>query len=305
MLFPNNYAHWEVFFMKLIQCNSLSTDELTLIKKRLEGLLINKGIKITHAKVLKELSAAGAKTIEGHVYFPKDLIQDALACVPKRFTLAGIEPEYDLEFPHPQGLFYTRTSTGAMNYYDEHDQYHQIQMQEVVEWTKLTNFLKGIDFTALPSTTTKEVPGEAIDIHTLRTVLEHSKKHVWVQPYEAENVKYLIELAQKRVGGADQLRKRPIISMITCSAPPFGFKDMDMEALYQSCLNGIPIQPCSLPAAGANSPVTFQGTALMAATEVMAQIIIAQILSPGLPVIATPHAVFDGYAHNMHCPITN
>lgn len=267
----------------------LSSNELVTMKEKLETILAAKGVKIDHPKVLELLKEAGAEIdAAGIVKFPKAVIDKALKSVPQTFTLAAPDPQYDLTFPHPQGLFYTRTCTGGMNYLTVDGDYHNITIEEVAEWSKVVNSLDHISYTCLPSTSGKSVPSYAIDIHTLRTCLEHSKKHIWVQPYEADNVKFLIELAVARAGGREQLKKRPIISFITCSVPPLQYKYMDMEALYQCCLYGVPIQPCSLPTAGANAPITPQGIALLAATEVMAQIIIAQLIAPGLPVIATP-----------------
>lgn len=271
-----------------LRAKILSANEITVLKEKVETLLATKGIKIDHPQAMAVLKKAGAEVTAGSVKFPKAVIAQALQSVPRTFTLAAPDPHYDLVFPHPQGAFYTRTCTGGMNYLTENGEYHNVRIEEVADWIKLINALEHINFCALPSTSGKSVPGEAVDIHTLRTVLEHSKKHIWVQPYEAANVKYLLELAAARAGGKEKLRQRPIISFITCSVPPFQFKYMDMEALYQSCLYGVPIQPCSLPAAGANAPVTPQGIALLAATEVMAQIIMAQLITPGLPVIATP-----------------
>ncbi|WP_371372847.1 trimethylamine methyltransferase family protein [Sporomusa aerivorans] len=275
---------------KSLNTKILTANELEFLKEKVETLLSAKGVKIDHPQAMEALRNGGAEvdTATGLVKFPKTVIDKALQSVPKTFTLAAPDPQYDLTFPHPDGAFYTRTCTGGMNYLTAGGEYHNVTIAEVAEWSKLINSLPHIDFCALPSTSGKSVPGEAIDIHTLRTMLEHSKKHIWVQPYEAANVKYLLELAAARAGGKEELKKRPIISFITCSVPPFQYKYMDMEALYQSCLYGVPIQPCSLPAAGANAPVTPQGIALLASTEVMAQIIMAQLIAPGLPVIATP-----------------
>jgi trimethylamine:corrinoid methyltransferase-like protein len=273
---------------RILNAKILSTNEIDIMKEKVETLLSTKGVKIDHPKVMELLKTAGAEVEAGIVKFPKSIIDKALYSIPKSFTLAAPDPQYDLTFPHPDGVFYTRTCTGGMNYLTENGEYHNVTIEEVADWVKLINSLDNIDFCALPSTSGKSVPGEAIDIYTLRTVLEHSKKHIWVQPYEAENVKYLIDLAAARAGGKEALKQRPIISFIVCSVPPFQFKYMDMEALYQSCLHGVPIQPCSLPAAGANAPVTPQGIALLAAAEVMAMIVMTQLITPGLPVIATP-----------------
>ena len=276
--------------MSSVKAKILSVDEISRMKEKIEVILSTKGVTVDHPKVLELLARAGAEVnvSNGNVKFSRPLIAEAVRNVPQTFTLAAVDPKNDLVFPHPEDLFYTRTCTGGMYYYDENEDHHLVSPSDVSEWIKLINSLEHIDFCALPSTGGEYVPAETIDIHTLRNVLEHTKKHVWVQPYEAENATFLLDLAAARVGGKEELRKRPIISFITCSVPGFQYKYMDMEALLKCCEYGVPIQPCSLPTAGANTPVTLQGTALMACTEVLAQIIMAQLIAPGTPVIATP-----------------
>lgn len=268
----------------------LSAKDIDVIKDKINILLSTKGVKVDHPKALKLLKKAGAQVSDADntVCFPKELIEEALKQVPDNFTLAGIDSKYDLAFPHPQNSFYTRTCTGGMNYYREDGEYQSITLKEVEEWTRLSNALEHIDFCSIPSTTPKDVPAETLDIHTLKTILNNSLKHTWIQPYEAANIEYLIELAAALVGGKDELSKRPIVSFISCSSTPLEYKYMDLEVILQCCLHRIPIHACSLPTAGANAPITLQGTVLMASTEVLALIIITQLIAPGTPVIATP-----------------
>jgi len=89
-------------------------------------------------------------------------------------------------------------------------------------------------------------------------------------------------------GGEKQLRERPFVSFICCSAPPLTFKPMDIEIILQGALSGIPLQPCSLPTAGANAPITPLGIVLMSSAEVLAQVIMAQLFAPGTACVATP-----------------
>jgi len=274
----------------ILKTKILTTKEIEFFQEKIQVLLSTKGIHIEHSEVMALLQEAGAEVSpeSGLVKFPIPLIEKALKQVPRKFTLAGIDPKYDMEFPHPQGLFYTRTCTGGMFYLNENDEYHHILLDEVAEWTRLIEALDNIDFWSLPSTNPVDFPAETIDIHTLNTVLRNTKKHGWVQPYEANNIKYLIEMAAAVVGGKDELRKRPIISAICCSVPALSFKYMDMNILYECCKAGVPIQACSLPAAGANVPITPSGIVLVASAEVLAMIIMAQLIAPGTPCIATP-----------------
>ncbi len=273
-----------------LQAKILSKEEIDIFKEKIQHLLSNKGVKIEHPQVLEILKNAGAKidASTSTVCFPEALIEEALNKVPASFTLAGIDPKHDLLFPHPDGLFYTRTCTGGMNYCAENGEYHNIKLAEVEEFTRLSDCLENIHFCSLPSTSPKDVPAETVDIHTLNAVFKNTTKHVWLQPYETKNIKYLIEMASILVGGKEQLRNRPIVSFISCSNTPFTFKNMDMEVILQSCNYGIPIQACSLPTSGANAPVTVPGVVLMACAEVMAMVVIAQSIAPGTPVIATP-----------------
>ncbi len=270
-----------------IKIEVMNQKELELMKDRVERLLSERGIHLDHTELCQELKKAGCAVEGAQVKFPRALIAKAVEAVPKSFTLYSPSGEYDLPFPREDGGFYVRTNTGAPNYRTAAGDTHAIRLSEVEEWFKLVNSMENVDYCALPSTSGDEVPPAAVDIFTLEKALKLSKKHIWIQPYEARNVSCLIDMAQAAAGGAEALRAKPFISFIATSVPLLEFKYMDAEVLYRCAQAGIPVQPCSLPTAGANSPVTAQGTALVSCAEVLAQIVILQLLSPGLPVIAT------------------
>jgi len=274
---------------KNLTAKILTSDEIEFFKEKIETILSEKGVMIeNHPKGVELLQKAGAEVAGIWVKFPKSLIEESLKQVPKRFTLAAPDPKWDMVYPHPEGSFYTRTCTGGMYYLSETFAYHHITIEEVAEWTRLTDAMEHVNFWSLPSTKPVGFPAETIDIHTFDAVLRNTTKHGWLQPYELKNIKYLIEQATVVAGGEKQLRQRPIVSFISCSAPPLTFKPMDVEVILQSALSGIPLQPCSLPTAGANAPITPQGIVLLASTEVLAQVIMAQIFAPGTACVATP-----------------
>lgn len=273
-----------------IQYNVLSDSELAYMKGRLEQLLMERGIHLDHEEMLRELAAQGCVVdMENRdLKFTRETIDRALAAVPAEFTLYSPDGQRNLKFPQPEGKFYTRLNTGAPNYRTIGNETHYVKPEEVREWYKVSNAMDKIDFVCLPSVSGEYFPGDAVDVYTLAEALKHSAKHIWIQPYESDNVRFLLEMSAAAVGGADKLREKPIVSMITCSVPCLTFKHMDAEAMYLSAKYGVPVQPCALPTAGANTPVTAQGTAFIACADIMAQIIMLELLCPGLPVIATP-----------------
>lgn len=271
-----------------VKYNVMTQEETCLFADRMEQLLSIRGIELDHPQMKGELAEKGCIVEGNHVRFPMEVIRQALACVPAEFTLYAPDEKNNMIFPHPEGSFYTRTCTGAPFYQTVDGEKHLATLDDCSNWFALANELSNISFVALPSACDYSVPEESIDIYTLERALHISKKHIWIQPYEAANTKYLIQMCQEAAGGAEALSERPIVSFISCSVPVLQYKYMDAEIIYQCAKAKIPVLPCSLPTAGANAPVTAQGVALVACAEVLAQIIMLELLCPGLPVIATP-----------------
>lgn len=265
-----------------------SADALARLQDRAELLLETRGVTVDHEALCRELAQKGCRVQGRQVYFPREVLRDAVAAAPKAFTLYAQDGSHNLTFPCPDGTFYVRSNTGAPGWRTADGDVHAIRLDEAAEWFELINALPNIDFCALPSVSGDEVPPEAVDLYTFEQALLHARKHIWVQPYEAKNVHGLIDMAAAAAGGLDALREKPFVSFISCSVPLLSFKHMDAEIMYCCAKAGLPVQPCSLPTAGANAPVTPQGTALVCCAEVLAQIAMLELVHPGLPVIATP-----------------
>jgi trimethylamine:corrinoid methyltransferase-like protein len=161
-------------------------------------------------------------------------------------------------------------------------------MAYVTEWARLCEVLDQIDMVFFPFP--QDVPLQTADVHALKSTLENTSKHVIVQPYSLESLESLFELAVVAAGGEKALRKRPLISMVSTSLPPFQFKPMDVEAIVLATRYGVPIYAASLPSIGATSPATIFGTVLQNGIEVLASLVMSQLIFPGTPFIGNPVA---------------
>ena len=99
----------------------LTSNEIEFLKEKIEAILSEKGVMIeNHPEGLELLKKAGAEVSGIWVKFPKSLIEESLKQVPKQFTLAAMNPKWDMVYPHPEGSFYTRTCTGECITYQKH-----------------------------------------------------------------------------------------------------------------------------------------------------------------------------------------
>ncbi len=266
----------------------LSQEERDQLREKVFELLWQKGVTMDHPSILKLIAEAGAHVNfeKSLVKFPRSLLEKILESVPRSLRLSAMDESKDLQIPRSDGTFHVRTNTGARSYLEpESGHYRDVAIEDVGTWGRLVNALDHIDFCGLPFPS--DVPVETADIHALRTMLFNSKKHLWIQPYSAASIEYLIQLVTVAAGGEEELRRRPLASFITCSLTPLAFKFMDLEVIYQTCRRGIPVHACSLPSAGGTAPITLPGVVLLASAEILTMLAVTQVVQPGSPVIAT------------------
>ena len=265
----------------------LTAKEVGNIYDKCLHLLSTKGIKIAHQAALKALDKGGMPVDfeNERVRFPVDVIEEALRTVPKSVTLAGQTEENDIILPDPEGLFFVHTGTGAPNYMTP-DDYHPTAIADVAEWGQLASVLEEINVTGFLSP--QDVPEMTSDIHGLKALLENTSKHIIIQPYSAESVKYLLELSLAAAGSKEALKNRPIVSIFACTLPPFVFDTVHSEVVLQASRLGVPIYANPLSNAGATSPITIAGTVLQNGVEVLGKLVMSQVFQPGTPIIARP-----------------
>ncbi|MFN6951592.1 MAG: trimethylamine methyltransferase family protein [Albidovulum sp.] len=267
----------------------LDEGEIETLKGRVIEILSDFGIVVLHPEARRALLVAGAQ--EGRdadrLRLPRRMIAEALAATPRTVRLAAKRRDLDLTLPRPDGGFVMRTGTGAHGYVDPRDsRYRNMDLTAVNEIAAVASTLDQVGFIAHPFV--HGVPEKTADIHSFGRLIARTDKHVWMQPYQWENVDYLMKIAAVAAGGEAELRAHPITSAITCSFTPLEFKFMDTQVIIAAGRYGVPLHACSLPSAGGTAPLSVPAMAIMAAAEIVGMTVMAHVLSPGIPVIATP-----------------
>jgi trimethylamine:corrinoid methyltransferase-like protein len=282
--------------------NLLTAAQVSELRERVATFLSERGVEIQHQGMLATLAGQGCRIDResGRVRLPRKMQEEVLRSLPSAFSLASqpageVPAETEsraslLPVPHPLGGFYVCTGTGGRGYLDpDTGRYRPLTIADVRSWGRLAGALDNIDLCAFPTPT--DVPPQTVDVHSLNALLQSTTKHVWIQPHTEQTLPYLLELCAARAGGTQNLRSRPLASIIACSLTPFRFKPMDIEVILQACAYGLPVHVSSLPVIGGTSPITLVGTLLTAAIEVLAMVIMVQLTKPGHPVFALATAL--------------
>jgi trimethylamine:corrinoid methyltransferase-like protein len=271
------------------QFSFLSQGDTELMLGKVFKLLEKQGVRMEHPAALKVLEAAGVKVDfdTQTVRFPKKFLEEQISKTPKRFSLYGRDSKFELHFPTENSTFYTRTNTGAHSWIEPTSGHRRrVRLADIALWAQITNELDNIDFCGYP--TPNDVPTPTADVYALKSLLQYSAKHIWVQPYSEGSVDYLIQLGAAAAGGVENLKNRSPVSFIACSLSPLVLKPKDLDIILKCAPLGIPLHLCSLPSAGSTAPITEPGAAILSVAEILAMVSIAQVIQPGIPVIATP-----------------
>lgn len=251
-------------------------------------LLEKTGIEVDHEEGLQALSEAGAMVDfpAKRARIPRELVARCLATVPDRFTLAARNPDKDCPLL-PGGRPYSRNGGGADFTIDlETGQFRPLLHADVKDYFKLMDALDGISFIA--PVFGQDMPVIGRDILMLREAFAHTDKPIHLRAFSGESLKYMFEMATIVAGGKDELKARPIVSLLEAPISPLKFLDVTVDALWLCGEYGIPLDVCVMPIAGGTGPMTMAGNVQLLNTEFLAGVVISQLAHPGAPLQYAP-----------------
>jgi trimethylamine--corrinoid protein Co-methyltransferase len=104
------------------------------------------------------------------------------------------------------------------------------------------------------------------------------------------SLRWIIKIGETVAGGADELARRPIVTMHTGTVSPLRFDRTSAAVTLECARHGIPVSFYPAPISGATAPVTLAGGAALTHAELLGCIAVAQSVIPGAPVVCAPRA---------------
>jgi len=247
------------------------------------------GVAIHSEEVLKMLEENGAVVDYDSMVarMPEAMVNKALQSAPSEFTLYGRDSKHDIPLPidgppkcAPSGLavFISDLETGEPR---------DATKDDLAKFIRLADALDSIGY-VWTSITLSDVPRMVHGAHEVWVTLQNTTKHITgVYAHGAEDALMQIELAALVVGGKENLRKKPILSVVMCPVSPLTFEKGAVEAHVEFAKAGVPISSMSMSMGGISAPVTVAGMISNNNTENLASLVITQTACPGAPHIYT------------------
>jgi trimethylamine--corrinoid protein Co-methyltransferase len=266
----------------------LSDSHIEEIHEGSLDILENTGIKVELEEGLRALDKAGAKVDHqtGRARIPRELVARGLETLPREFAYAARNPEKDCLI-EPGGQLYSRTAGSPDFIIDiDTDEWRAVTVADVLEIYTVMDACDGISI--LTAAFAQEWPKLGRDILMLREMFDHTDKHIHLRTDTLETFPHMLEMAAIVAGGKEQLRERPIVSLLEGHVSPLRYIDVMVNALLLCGEYGIPLEVCCMPMAGSTGPVTMAGNLQLLNAEFLGGVVISQSAHPGAPLVYAP-----------------
>ncbi len=263
----------------------LTPEEIRRLHTASLDVIENVGIRFPSKQALDIWEASGAIVDRSTsvVKVPGHIIEDALKLAPPKYTLAARRPEQDL--PLDGNHVFLGTDGCGVEVLDINTgQRRMSAWQDVADIARIGDALEEIAFHWV-AVSAQDVPAKTRGLHELRAIWENSTKHVQTESiYNEWEARAAVEMAEVIAGGADALRKRPVLSIMQCTAPPLGQDGGSLDAALIGARAGLPVGFMTMAACLTTGPATLAGTLVVGNAEVISATALIELACPGAPV---------------------
>jgi trimethylamine--corrinoid protein Co-methyltransferase len=150
---------------------------------------------------------------------------------------------------------------------------------------KLCQMLDNIDLQSQTYCEPNDVDVNIRHLEMTYSALKYNEKPLMGSVLGYQSAKDCIEMAAIAHGGIDAIKARPIMASIPCTLTPLSYDDKMAGAIIAYAEYGQPQLVNSLSIAGATNVVTIAGSIALQNAEILAGIILAQLVNPGSPIV--------------------
>jgi len=261
----------------MIQLTVLSTEELEAVHQATLRILSETGVRLTSPRGREILLGAGARLQDERLLLPPDLVESQVAKSTGQVKLRGRSGALKTL---GDGKLYWHNLGGARDIYDHRSGKRRgALLQDLKDATRLLDALEHAT-TITPFFTPQDVPGPLMSLAMYRHALPHTTKPLQGPGVQtAAEVRYAVRMAAV-IGPPSE-----VLSLSVSPVSPLMFPDDATEAIIEIARHGVAFGPLPCPTAGTTAPLSLAGALAQQNAEVLASIVLAQLVHPGLPVV--------------------
>lgn len=236
------------------------------------SLLEDPGIRIEHGEIYSALLKHGGQPGNDAqvVRLPRKMVREYLSLAPKRFALTDRRGTQTVLSARSDPVYWSCPGMGLWR----NGKHRPFTGADMADLARLLDHLDNVH--AVFGMALDDVPPPVRDIAGLNIIARNCSKHIRVLCFSPEGAKMMTEM-QPVVGD------HPWFSIGFTAHGPLRWTHLALEIFRLTAGHGIPTSINGEPMAGVSGPVTLAGAGAVGNAEILAGIVINQLLEPGRP----------------------
>jgi trimethylamine---corrinoid protein Co-methyltransferase len=262
----------------------LSQIQIESLHHAILKVLWETGVRVEWRPALEVYAGAGCRVdFERQlVQIPEQVLEQALQTAPASFSLYGTTPADEIRVTLDN--VYTIAGSSALKVLDLEGRHRPATLQDLADFTRLIDALENANIMhamVIP----QDAPQAGFDRLLLATVLKNSSKHYYSQGLGGDSVRDQVEIASVVQGSREAVMQQPCFSMVVCLVSPLVHPAGRVQEIMECARFGIPLWLEATNMMGATAPISVAGALVEHTANVLAALVLAQLIHPGLPCI--------------------
>ncbi len=246
-------------------------------------ILATVGVDFRYAPALEVFKKGGGRIEGERVFLSARLVEAQIKKAPVEFTLYARDSDFDVVIGGHQMVLVP--GYGAAFVTDLDHGRREGTLKDFENFVKLTDASPHQDVSSGMVVEPTDVPHEIRHARIIYTAMKYCAKPFMGSAMGAQGARDSIKMASILFGGRKQLAQKPRMISILCSLTPLVYDERMLGAMMEYARAGQPQLVSSLAIAGATAPATLAGTLAVQNAEVLAGVVLTQLIREGTPVV--------------------
>lgn len=266
------------------QVKPLTQDDMQRVHDSACRLLSDKGV-IFQSEHARDLLKKHGCTVEGqNVRIPKKLVESCTKQCPSTFKLNAMDPKYNVTVGediliHPAG--------GEVFVLDYDGTRRNPTLKDCSDLQTLYQYCDNVNIGGFQPLSPEDVPERMKGLYLTYNAMQKCSKPI-LSPMELETVQKkeeVLKLFNIAYGEDNYLDDHYLTWHAVCPNTPYLISDFACEGIKVYAEHNQPIIVVSAPMNGITSPIYLISTVILSLVEMLACLVYAQLIRPGVPVV--------------------
>jgi trimethylamine--corrinoid protein Co-methyltransferase len=266
----------------------VSTEHLERIHESTIQILGQTGVMFHSDEAVEIFKKNGARVDDRVVFISRTLLEQALESAPERFCWYARNEAQTVRIGPEQSRTHVLLDHGPIFIQDIETGRRYGNMCDLINLYRLGQASDIADIIGQIPIDPSDVTGDDKHLQIMYQLLKNTDKPLMAWPQRHERNQRVFEMVEIAADSPGLLSKHPAVGVSVCALSPLQFSTESCETIIDYAKKGQPLLILTCAMTGVTSPISLTTTAIQQNAEILAGIILAQLINPGTPVLYSP-----------------